>query len=135
MTPPTAKPAPPGVGETTMHAALPVVDHGTRSRGLTVPKLEPGQYLAIEDGGEVVVLPIDQDVTHIGRAFSAQVRLEAPTVSRRHAMVVREAEGIFVCDDRSQNGVFVNEERIERRLLVDGDRITVGAISLTFLSR
>lgn len=124
-------------GDTTTLGELPVVDHATRRRSVTVPRLAAGEYLAIEDGGEVVVIALVDDVTHLGRAFSAQIRLEATTVSRRHAIVVRDQEdgSVAILDDRSQNGITVNGERVERAVLQDGDRIDVGAVRLTFLRR
>jgi len=122
------------VGDTTQVGAIPLVGHATRSRALHVPKLDPGEYLAIEDGGEVVVVALTQEVTHIGRAFSADIRLEAAAVSRRHAIVVRDDDGAHVLDDRSVNGVWVNGERTERVTLKSGDRFTVGGITLQFVS-
>jgi pSer/pThr/pTyr-binding forkhead associated (FHA) protein len=54
-------------------------------------------------------------------------------VSRRHALIVRQPDGVRVLDDRSLNGVFVNGERVEWRALVDGDEIVVGRYRLQFL--
>jgi pSer/pThr/pTyr-binding forkhead associated (FHA) protein len=126
--------SPSNVGDTTQIGAIPLVGHATRSRALHVPKLLPGEYLAIEDGGEVVVVPLSQEVTHIGRAFSADIRLEAAAVSRRHALVVREDGAVHVLDDRSVNGVWVNGERVERATLAPGDRFTVGGITLQYVA-
>ena len=53
----------------------------------------------------------------IGRTLAADVRFDDPTVSRRHALIVRQADGVRVLDDRSLNGVFVNGERVEWRAL------------------
>jgi len=120
-------------GDTTQVGTIPLVGHATRSRALHVPKLTPGAYLAIEDGGEVVVVELTQTVTHIGRAFSADIRLEAAAVSRRHALVVREADGFHVLDDRSVNGVWLNGKRVTRAALQPGDRFTIGGITLQFV--
>jgi pSer/pThr/pTyr-binding forkhead associated (FHA) protein len=125
----------PVTGDTTQIGAIPLVGHATRSRALHVPKLAPGEYLAIEDGGEVVVVPLTQEITRIGRAFSADIRLEAAAVSRRHALVVREGDGVFVLDDRSVNGVWLNGDRVERAALSNGDRIVIGGITLQFVRR
>ena len=61
------------------------------------------------------------------------MRFDDPTVSRRHALIVRQPDGVRVLDDRSLNGVFVNGERVEWRELKDGDDIVVGRYRLTFL--
>lgn len=123
----------PSAGDTTQVGAIPLVGHATRSKALHVPQLDPGEYLAIEDGGEVVVVPLTQEVTHIGRAFTADIRLEAAAVSRRHALVVREGGAVHVLDDRSVNGVWLHGERVDRAELQPGDRFTLGGITLQYV--
>jgi hypothetical protein len=95
---------------------------------------EPGEYLAYEDGGELKTVALTREWTRIGRSLAADVRFDDPTVSRRHALVVRQADGVRVLDDRSLNGVFVNGSRIEWKALEDGDEILVGRYRLRFLS-
>ncbi len=77
--------------------------------------------------------PIAREWTRIGRSLAADVRFDDPTVSRRHALIVRQADGVRVLDDRSLNGVFVNGERVEWRALHDGDEIVVGRYRLHFV--
>jgi predicted nucleic acid-binding Zn-ribbon protein len=96
--------------------------------------LEPGEYVLYADGDETKVVALTREWTRIGRSLAADVRFDDPTVSRRHALVVRQADGVRVLDDRSLNGVFVNGERIEWRTLKDGDEILVGRYRLTFVS-
>jgi pSer/pThr/pTyr-binding forkhead associated (FHA) protein len=72
--------------------------------------------------------------TRVGRSLAADVRFDDPTVSRRHALIVRQPDGVRVLDDRSLNGVFVNGARIEGQTLEDGDEILVGRYRLSFLS-
>jgi len=91
---------------------------------------EPGQYLAHDAGDRVVVVPLTREWTRIGRSLAADLRFDDPTVSRRHALVVRQADGVRVLDDRSLNGVFVNGQRVEWHALQDGDEILVGRHSL-----
>ena len=76
---------------------------------------------------------LDREWTRVGRSLAADVRFDDPTVSRRHALIVRQADGVRVLDDRSLNGVFVNGERVEWRVLRDGDEIVVGRYRLHFL--
>ena len=94
---------------------------------------EPGQYLAFERDGKTHAIPLSREWTRVGRSLAADVRFDDPTVSRRHALIVRQADGVRVLDDRSLNGVFVNGERVEWRALADGDEIVVGRYRLTFL--
>ena len=96
--------------------------------------IEAGEYVIYEDDGETRVVALTREWTRIGRSLAADVRFDDPTVSRRHALVVRQADGVRVLDDRSLNGVFVNGERVEWRALNDGDEILVGRYCLTFVS-
>lgn len=95
---------------------------------------EPGEYVVYEDGEETRIVALTREWTRIGRSLAADVRFDDPTVSRRHALVVRQPDGVRVLDDRSLNGVFVNGERVEWRVLNDGDEILVGRYCLTFVS-
>jgi pSer/pThr/pTyr-binding forkhead associated (FHA) protein len=70
-------------------------------------------------------------VTRIGRGVSADVLLDHPTVSRRHALVVRREDTLVLLDDRSMNGTWLNGERIAEAVLSDGDVIQLGAIELS----
>ena len=79
--------------------------------GLTVP----GKYLAYEDSGRRIVAPVSREWTRIGRSLSADVRFDDATVSRRHALVVSQADGVRVLDDRSLNGIYVNGARVDGR--------------------
>ena len=93
---------------------------------------QPGKYLAYEDGRQVVT-PLTQEWTRIGRSLAADVRFDDATVSRRHALVVSQAEGVRVLDDRSLNGVYVNGRRVEWSPLKDGDQVVVGRHTLWFM--
>jgi predicted nucleic acid-binding Zn-ribbon protein len=93
----------------------------------------PGEYLAYEEDGETTVTALTREWTRVGRSLAADVRFDDPTVSRRHALLVRQPDGVRVLDDRSLNGVFVNGERIEWRHLEDGDEIVVGRYRLRFI--
>ena len=86
----------------------------------------PGKYLAYEDGGRRVVAPVSREWTRIGRSLSADIRFDDATVSRRHALVVNQADGVRVLDDRSLNGVYVNGARVDWAPLTDGDEIAIG---------
>ena len=77
--------------------------------------------------------PLQEEWTRVGRSLAADVRFDDPTVSLRHALIVRQPDGVRVLDDRSLNGVFVNGERVEWRALDDGDEIVVGRYRLHFL--
>ncbi len=95
---------------------------------------EPGQYLAYRsDREEVVAFALQREWTRIGRSLAADIRFDDPTVSRRHALIVRQPDGLRVLDDRSLNGVFVNGERVEWSTLADGDEVVIGRHHLHFI--
>jgi pSer/pThr/pTyr-binding forkhead associated (FHA) protein len=94
----------------------------------------PGEYLAFLDGeSKVTAFALQLEWTRIGRSLAADIRFDDPTVSRRHALIVRRPDGLRVLDDRSLNGVFVNGERVEWSPLSDGDEIVVGRHHLHFI--
>ena len=93
-----------------------------------------GEYLAYDEDAKMTIVPLTREWTRVGRSLAADVRFDDPTVSRRHALIVRQADGVRVLDDRSLNGVFVNGERVEWSVLRDGDEILVGRYRLYFLS-
>jgi hypothetical protein len=91
-----------------------------------------GQMLAFEDeNGEVAAIPVPEGWTRIGRSFSADIRLDDPTVSRRHALIVKtEAGDVRVLDDHSLNDLFVNGDQVEWSHLSDGDELAIGRYRL-----
>ena len=94
---------------------------------------QPGEYLCFDEGGQSHTVALSREWTRIGRSLAADVRFDDPTVSRRHALIVRQPDGARVLDDRSLNGVFVNGERVEWSTLQDGDEVLVGCHSLRYL--
>lgn len=67
----------------------------------------------------------------IGRTPECQLSLDDPLVSRRHAILEIQPDGVFVQDLGSRNGVFINGERAEvRTRLSEGDVIKIGTQDL-----
>jgi predicted RNA-binding Zn-ribbon protein involved in translation (DUF1610 family) len=95
--------------------------------------VKDGDYLAWHDDERVRVVPLQDGWTRVGRSMAAHVQLDDPTVSRRHALIHREEEGVRVLDDRSLNGLYVNGERLEWHPLEDGDEILIGRFRIYFL--
>jgi FHA domain-containing protein/zinc ribbon family protein len=95
--------------------------------------LEDGQYLAYEDTDGVALMPLTQEWTRIGRSLAADIRLDDPTVSRRHALLCRQDGSTRVLDDRSLNGIFVNGERVEWADLDDGAEVIIGRYRLFYV--
>jgi len=78
---------------------------------------------------------LDQAEVTSGRHPDSDVFLDDVTVSRRHAVFVRDGDGYAVRDVGSLNGTYVNRKRIESQRLEDGDEIQVGKYKLTYLER
>jgi signal transduction histidine kinase len=68
----------------------------------------------------------------IGRDSSNRIKLHDTEVSRRHAELVRTAEGYRLVDRGSANGTFVNSQSIRDVLLQAGDQIQIGQTMLVF---
>jgi predicted RNA-binding Zn-ribbon protein involved in translation (DUF1610 family) len=92
-----------------------------------------GQYIAFRDEGSVSVMRVAQEWTRIGRSIAADIRLDDPTVSRRHALMCRQSGRVRVLDDRSLNGLFLNGVRVEWHDLEDGDELVVGRYRLHYM--
>ncbi|HEX8753022.1 MAG TPA: FHA domain-containing protein [Solirubrobacterales bacterium] len=92
----------------------------------------PGDYLVYRDeDGPTESFRIERGWTRIGRSTTADLRLDDPSVSRRHALIVAEpGKELRVLDDRSLNGVFVNGRSLEWGTLRDGDELAVGRFKL-----
>jgi hypothetical protein len=72
----------------------------------------------------------------MGRGDQAEIRLEDPFASSRHARLVREG-GIVVLEDLgSTNGTYLNEELVSGpQPLHPGDRVRIGDSEFTYLDR
>jgi FHA domain len=75
--------------------------------------------------------PIDiaGDRTLLGRDPGADLVVNDPSVSRRHALIERRPEGWVVLDQRSANGTFVNNQRIDQAFLQPGSQLRLGAVT------
>ena len=83
--------------------------------------------LVLPDGGRV---PIDGELT-IGRAVDATVRLDDPTVSRRHARIAVAPDGPVIEDAGSRFGVLVDGQAVTApRTLGPGSEIRLGNVVL-----
>jgi hypothetical protein len=94
---------------------------------------EAGHYLVHNDETGVSVMPLTGEWIRIGRSLTADIRFDDPTVSRRHAIVVRQSGRVRVLDDRSLNGLFLDGERVEWGDLEDGSELIIGRYRLHFV--
>lgn len=91
------------------------------------------QKLIIKEGpsaGREIAL--DRDLV-LGRGEQADVSIEDPTLSRRHASITLAPQGCIITDLRSGNGTFVNQNRIrEATALKHGDRLKLGSLVVEY---
>jgi len=77
---------------------------------------------------------LDAEVTRAGRHPDSDIFLDDITVSRRHAEIVRRADGFHVVDVGSLNGTYVNRDRVEEAKLGNGDELQIGKFKLVFFT-
>jgi hypothetical protein len=69
----------------------------------------------------------------LGRGERAEIRLEDPFASARHALVYEQGSSIVIEDLGSTNGTYLNEELLQTaRPLHPGDRVRIGDSEFTF---
>lgn len=102
------------------------------------PKQDSSErHVLVINDGKRRAIALDSAAYSIGRDESNAIVLDSPTISRKHAILLRlptpgkntyryrlidgDSEG-----NRSANGVFVNDKRCSSQELADGDRIGLG---------
>ena len=95
-----------------------------------------GTALVVRSGGGRAgeTFPLQGDHVVVGRAPECDVFLDDVTVSRRHAVLARDADGFTIEDQGSLNGTYVNRRRVEKAKLEDGDEVQIGKYRMSFLA-
>ena len=79
------------------------------------------------------VFDLDQTSIVVGRGEDADILIDNPAMSRRHAEFRRESDGWVVQDLGSSNGTFIGEERLEGpRAVQEGTEVAFGKFSIVF---
>lgn len=88
----------------------------------------PARPLVIEVSG--VRHPLVPPGLVVGRGSEADLRLNDPGVSRRHALITvagtADAPKVSIEDLGSTNGILVNGSRVQQATLVEGSRVEIG---------
>ena len=140
MTPPPATPLNPSYPATPPPASLRISSDAWQETAELDPVLLPSQSTTM---GSVFVICngemagknflVDRPLLTIGRGFESDVIINDASISRRHAQIVRQANGDYVQDLASRNGTKVNEELLKApRLLRQGDIVCLGNIRLEY---
>jgi hypothetical protein len=143
-----------GIGEFGIATRMAQPRHGRRSADEPEEQLEPGatmvyrprtqptEAVSLEEMGvepQVGVLTwngrrhvLEKPRAVLGRSRDADVRIEDPNVSRRHAELVQEGSTYWIVDLGSTNGTEVGGRRVQRAQLESGSTFTVGETTVTF---
>ena len=89
--------------------------------------------LIVVEGTERRTLLLDHFPFTVGRRTDRDLVLADPRVSREHAELVREPDGVYIVDQNSRQGTFVNNEKVDRRKLERNDRIEFGVRGAAFV--
>ena len=110
-------------GATGFHSAT-APPHIAREARLVVeraPGHAPGMIYDIGDGAV------------LGRGDAAEIRLEDPFASSRHAQLILQAGTVVLEDLGSTNGTYLNEELLQGPApLHNGDRVRIGDSEFTY---
>ena len=100
--------------------------------GATMDQSFKPAFLYVERGpGAGQLVQVRQGVMVIGRASVADLRLQHPSISRRHAQLTRRGDKFYVKDLASQNGTFVNKARVDAEVEIGtGDTVALGSALL-----
>lgn len=72
----------------------------------------------------------------LGRGDAAEIRLQDPFASSRHARLVRQGSMVVIEDLGSTNGTYLNEELLQGpQPLHPGDRVRIGDTEFTYEDR
>jgi hypothetical protein len=79
-----------------------------------------------------MIYDLDSDLV-LGRGDHAEIRLEDPFASSRHARIYEQAGTLVLEDLRSTNGTYLNEELLDTpRPLHPGDHLRIGESEFVF---
>lgn len=110
-------------GESTRITQLSSLESELRAR-----RQQVHAYLVVLAGTNVGEMhKIEGPETIVGRAMSAQLRLNDDGISRRHCRVLSIGGRVIIEDLGSANGTLVNGDMIQHQELKEGDKIRLGA--------
>ncbi len=91
--------------------------------------------MMISTDGSEKALPLEKQRLRVGRDPDCDIRLDDPSVSRRHVVLNRVYNEYFLEDQNSTNGTLLNGRRVFKHMLKHGDTIEVGAFHFRYETR
>jgi DNA-binding winged helix-turn-helix (wHTH) protein len=106
---------------------------GGGQEAVTSPAAVSSDFCWLLKDGRRVALHAGENI--LGREPEDGIRLDSPTVSRRHARILVSDGGALLEDLGSKNGTFLRGQSVTAQIpLADGDEIRVGSVVLRFRS-
>ena len=124
-----------------LEAAIEELDERMSAR-LEAPQLTPAadkdrlsRVLIGKIADQELRFPLFKKRLTIGRTQQNDIQLQAPHISRRHAVVMTEGDVTRVIDWGSKNGVYVNSQRVTEHFLASGDIVAIGDAKFRYEER
>ena len=124
-----------------LEAAIEQLDERVSAR-LETPQVPPAadtgrmsRFLIGKTADQELRFPLFKKRVTIGRTRQNDIQLQAPHISRRHAVVMTEGDVTRVIDWGSKNGVYVNSHRVTEHFLASGDVVAIGDAKFCYEER
>lgn len=85
--------------------------------------------ILLRKDGSQKSLPLQSDVTVIGRRHNCDLRIRLMSVSRKHCQLNRDEGVLQIRDLGSRNGTYLNGKRIDEAVVQGGDSIKIGPLA------
>ncbi|HLE91747.1 MAG TPA: FHA domain-containing protein [Anaerolineales bacterium] len=94
------------------------------------PSLEQNVFLIFNRQ----IIPLDKEITRLGRQLDNDIVFNEEFVSRFHAEIRLEDGKYVLYDNESTSGTLVNSQKIDRCVLNSGDLISLASIQIMFVN-
>lgn len=91
------------------------------------------RLLVATKGMPEIKFPIFKQEMTIGRSRDNDIQVRRKCISRHHAQLVQEEDGMRIRDLGSKNGLYVNNEPVTDYCLRDGDSVDIGEVQFRYI--
>lgn len=103
------------------------------SIGIWTVQVVSGPLLVVVSGGEQSTFALLKDRVVIGSGAAADLVVNDPSVSPRHAQISKVGDKLHLLEDLgSSAGTFVNGSRVSAQAIAPGDSIRIGEVEISF---
>jgi hypothetical protein len=114
------------------HASLPEVNEPPAEPSERTAIVKPtGKKIWVQREGHAAI-ELEGVRFTVGRDPRCEIVIPSPRVSREHAAVIVDGDGVLVTDLNSSNGTFFNGQRVMKHIVSDGDVVQFGNEKITF---